>query len=207
MSVKNISTEDLLKALASDTPTEIASLSPVMEFIERFALSSGDYKVHQNILYELFLKHYPMTHSIVEFNKQASLLLNISYQHYHLNKDNVLILHEIIKKPVKEKKRRGISLPTEEAMQRHMDAFIAKYSIESGKIGVPWFVLYKVYCDYCVDIKFRHPKKTKIFINYLSCHLRFVMNDYGPVFIINIAANTLPNKGEYANLKKTYQAI
>lgn len=199
--LKDISSEALLNALNDET-LEVKS-SPVYDFIERFDLKEGTFRVPARLLFNIFLKYYPKTLLFEYFNNEASLLLPYDNPkcEYLLNKQSKLLHYEA----TKVKDPPANTLPNSVAMQKHFNAFLSKLDITKGKQGVPWFVLYEVYRNYCIDIKFKLPKTFRTFNNYMKFHYEFVMNDSGPVFLINIQPGVLPKKEEYEQIKKKHR--
>lgn len=204
MSVKNlkdISSEELLNSLNDET-LEVQS-SPVYDFIERFDLKEGTAKVPARLLFNIFLKYYPKTLLFEYFNNEARLLIpyNTRTCEYSLNKESKLLHYEATK--VKEPPKS--TLPNSIALQKHFNTFFQKLDITKGDQGVPWFVLYDVYRNYCIDINFKNPKAFLTFNNYMRFHFDFVNNGSGPVFLISIDSELLPNKRIYGKLEEKYQ--
>jgi hypothetical protein len=199
--LKDISSEALLNALNDET-LEVQS-SPVYDFIERFDLKDGNYRVPARLLFNIFLKYYPKTLLFEYFNNEASLLLKYDKRacEYLLNKQSKLLHYEATK--TKEPALR--TLPATASIQKHFGTWLSKQNIKKGDTGIPWYVLYEVYRNYCIDIKFRLPKTFRTFNNYMKFHFEHVINDYGPVFLVNINPEFLPNKENYGKLKEKYK--
>jgi hypothetical protein len=199
--LKEISSEELLNSLNDET-LEVQS-SPVYDFVERFNLKDGDFKVPARLLFNIFLKYYPKTLLFEYFNNEASLLLpyNKRRAEYLLNKESKLLHYEATLAPKATKN----TLPNSFGIQKHFNTFLSKLDITKGDQGVPWFALYDVYRNYCIDIKFKVPKTFRTFNNYMRFHFDFHLNDYGPVFLINIQPGVLPKKEDYAKIQKKYQ--
>lgn len=199
--LKDISSEALLNAL-NDEKLEVQS-SPVYDFIERFDLKEGTFKVPARLLFNIFLKYYPKTLLFEYFNNEASILLPYNKRtcEYLLNKQSKLLHYEAtkIKDPPKN------TLPNSFAIQKHFNVFISNLDIKKGKQGIPWFVFYDVYRNYCIDKGYKLPKAFRTFNNYMKFHFEFINNDYGPVFLVNINPEFLPNKENHGKLKEKYK--
>jgi hypothetical protein len=199
--LKDISSEELLNSLENET-LEVQS-SPVYDFIERFALKEGTARVPARLLFNIFLKYYPKTLLFEYFNNEAKLLIPYNERtcEYLLNKESKLLHYEATK--VADPAKR--TLPNSVAIQRHFTAFFSKLDIKSGEQGVPWFVLYDVYRNYCIDIKFRLPKTFRTFNTYMRFHFKFHNNDYGPAYFISIQPGVLPKKEQHEQIKRKYE--
>lgn len=199
--LKDISSEELLNSLNDET-LEVQS-SPVYDFIERFDLKEGTFRVPARLLFNIFLKYYPKTLLFEYFNNEASLLLPYNRRtcEYRLNKQSKLLHYEATKQPEPTER----TLPNSPAIQKHFQAWQDKLSITQGTKGVPWFVLYDVYRSYCIDIKFKAPKAFRTFNTYMKFHFKYHNNSYGPVYFINIRQGVLPKKEDYAKIEKKYQ--
>lgn len=199
--LKEISSEELLSSL-NDEKLEVQS-SPVYDFIERFDLKDGTRRIPARLLFNIFLKYYPKTLLFEYFNNEASLLLSYNKKEciYLLNKEAKLLHYEAtrVSKPTKN------TLPNSFSIQKHFNTFLEKCNVTKGDQGVPWFILYDVYRNYCIDIQYKKPKAFRTFNNYMRFHFEFVNNSSGPVFLINIQPGVLPKKQDYEKIQKKYQ--
>lgn len=199
--LQNISSEALINALNDET-LEVQS-SPVFDFVERFDLKEGTFRVPARLLFNIFLKYYPKTLLFEYFNNEAKLLLPYIQKEciYLLNKESKLLHYEAtrVTPPTKN------TLPNAISMQKHFGVFLSKLNITKGKQGVPWFVFYDVYRNYCIDIRFKKPKSFRTFNNFMRFHFDFVNNYDGPVFLIDIQPGVLPEKKNYDKIQKKYQ--
>jgi hypothetical protein len=203
--LEELSSEDLLKALETPEQTvEVVNTPPVLEFIERFGIKSGNFPVESRLLYGLFLKYYPRV-SIRKFTAQANKLLNYKKQRFYLNKDSKLLYHELHKNTVKKTIRASRNTTSSVTLQRHFGAFFAAIELTPGTTKVPWFILYHLYRCYCIDTGKKCTKSPIVFNNYMKLHFEHFTNDNGPVFSINVADEMLPNKGDYAQIEKIYE--
>lgn len=200
--LNELSSEELLNSLNDDKVLEVRS-TPVYDFIERFDLKAGDFKVPARILYALFLKYYPKTLLFEYFNNEAQLLVPYNRRNceYKLNKEAKLLHYEAVTFKPNTKK----TLPNTPAIQKHFNTFFDKCNITKGDKGIPWFVVYDVYRNYCIDIGFKAPKAFLTFNTYLRFHFKYHNNDYGPAFFINVPNELLPQQGVYAKLKEKYK--
>lgn len=199
--LKDISSEELLNSLNDET-LEVQS-TPVYDFIERFDLKAGNFKVPARILYALFLKYYPKTLLFEYFNNEAQLLVPYNRRtcEYKLNKEAKLLHYEAVKQKSTSKR----TLPNSPAIMKHFNTWMEKQNITKGEKGLPWFIVYDVYRNYCIDIGFKIPKAFITLNNYLRFHFKFINNGSGPVFFIDIPEKLLPPTRMYATIKEKYK--
>ena len=164
--IKDISTEELLQQLetAPESSTEgaleedILSQDKIANFLLKFNIKPGRYKVHKEILFDLYKKYYGFKGvQKIEFNRQLGLYLKIQQQKFFLISREALTIKAESLKLIENEVIDKIKTPTK---KRHYENFIKRFNLKAGKIKVPVDCLYFLYDKWCYDNK-RLPQYSK----------------------------------------------
>jgi hypothetical protein len=199
-----LSSEDLLKALESSPDNEHTTIPipddtpPVLEFIQRFKLVSGEHKVESRLLWKLYLQYYPMVITRKIFTEHANKILKYEKAAFYLNVTSEYLYGLLIDKVPKLKRIDTLSANT------HFSTFFEKIKVVSGKHKIPWFTFFHLYRCYCIDNKIK-PRSKQAFLAYISKFFKSVTSNDGSLFLVDKDTAHSIDKKDYDNLKKIYK--
>lgn len=202
--LENLSLDDLINALQTNTKQDDSlplpvDLPPVIEFIQRFKLESGEHRVESRLLWNLYLQYYPATITKHVFTEHANKLLKYTKAAFYLNMPSTNLYSMLVNKSNLPAKRTNTY-----KSHAHFGAFFEKEKVISGEHKIPWYAFFHLYRCYCIDHKVK-PRSKQAFLKYISHFFKKTTSNDGSLYLVDKVTASKIDKKEFDGLKRLYQ--
>jgi hypothetical protein len=205
--ITELTDDELFNQLDESENSEISELenvqiiqTPILDFIKKFDIKSGKYRVPVKALSILYKKtmndsrinQFSFINKMRQYFRIVDNMIYINKSAFHYHAELEILLN----------KKRKVRITTE-AFTKHVIKFLEDTAIKKGPIPVPCFVLYHIYKQYCYRIK-RLPMAKINFYLFADKLWDKTTTQHGESYLVNNKGDLYHVK-EYKKIQKIYE--
>jgi hypothetical protein len=171
-------------------------------FISTFNLTSGQYKVHADILFKLFRAWSKTFLNKRSFLAKLALLFERDGRFFLLSKSSMVYINSIATLEHKEHQKKISNM----TRRKRMEKFLKDYNIKRGKLWVSAHTLHYLYDKWRANRRLRGQLGYFTFVAFLRLYLQDTQTRYGVHFKVNESIRKLLTERELAQVRQVQES-